>query len=147
MTPDHLPDDSMSSERARVAAMCQQTMALVGKLECELLAARAEVKCRQQALELAWVKNAELAQWLIALKSNAPNDWADMYEALRAERDVLRAVAEAAKAFAKSEWWDFTQGGGLVFGNRADTGDLGLRITLARALLAAGMDWRATESA
>lgn len=125
--PTHLPDDlgtslrgvqaahqqrvrdldrqiaAVREQRDRLAADLGQERALRVMREEEL---RLETESKQQALELAWLKNVELSEQLARLKLTSPNTWADLYQSLREERDALRAVTEAVKALAKEEEWE-----------------------------------------
>jgi len=90
--PVIIPDDHISAERARVAAMCQQTMALVGQLECELLAARAERdRFREQAA-------ASVPIEVEAHLSRMAGEYQRKYEECQVERDRLAVELLQARA-------------------------------------------------
>jgi hypothetical protein len=141
--PVIIPDDHISAERARVAAMCQATMTLVGKLECELLAARAEANRLADELVREMAARGLAEQQLALAVAGQVYGVADVAWWIKA----LYAVAEAAKGWAAEEDWELDANGVLVLMSPLPLGDFGLRTAIARALLALGpaFDWREEE--
>jgi len=117
--PTSLPDDHVAAGRARALALQHAAEEALGKVIAEAF----QYRCLyEKGTELIGVMDTSLAE-------------------ARQEIDALQAVVEKIIALARAEEWRYVDHtvGGTIFFNEQE----GWRLTIARALLAAGMDWRA----